>query len=67
MSAHEREAEAILNEVDELRAEVARHHRDFERWETMADKGAAHIDLNRQLQADVDRLKALVEALGGKP
>jgi transposase len=34
---------ALRDRVAELEAEVDRHHRDFERWEAMADKGAQQI------------------------
>lgn len=50
--------EAAENEIRELKAEIARHHKDFERWEAMANKGAqqvaklAAIDTLRQTWID---------------
>jgi len=38
---------ASLNE--ELEYEIARHHKDFKRWEAMADKGAAKIERARAI------------------
>ena len=49
--------------IEELEAEIARHHRDFERWETLADKGAAKIELNRQLVVENEALKSRIEIL----
>lgn len=50
--------EAAENEIRELKAEITRHHKDFERWEAMANKGAqqvaklAAIDTLRQTWID---------------
>lgn len=43
--------------VAELKMEIARHHRDFERWEEMADKGAARIAENIALRERVAELE----------
>ena len=34
----------FINLYRQQRQEIARHHRDFERWEEMADKGAKQLD-----------------------
>ena len=34
----------------ELQSEIARHHKDFQRWEEMADKGASQIKENARLR-----------------
>jgi len=34
-------AKRLLASYDELRQEIARHHKDFAQWEEMASKGAA--------------------------
>ena len=50
------EIERLRAALDDQHAEIARHHRDFERWEAMADKGAARIAENELLQRIVDCL-----------
>lgn len=36
--------------IVELKAEIARHHKDFEKWEEMADRGARLIAENENLR-----------------
>ena len=38
------------------RQEIARHHRDFEQWEDMADKGAQQIERSQLLTRVVTRV-----------
>lgn len=45
--------------IEDLKAEIKRHHADFERWEATADKGARQIEENK-------RLREIVEALSAK-
>lgn len=40
----------IIAELREARAEIARHHRDFARWEEMANRGAAALAENERLR-----------------
>ena len=49
--------------IEELEAEIRRHHADFERWETMADKGAAQLNLSKRLIVENEGLKAKVQLL----
>lgn len=49
----EQEIDELKQENQDLKQEIARHHKDFERWEEMAAKGARQIEENTQLK---DRL-----------
>lgn len=55
--------EAERRKVEELEAEVARHHRDFTRWEEMAEKGARHVAENAELRTEVERLWGALRTL----
>lgn len=52
--------EKALLEITELRAEIVRHHKDFERWEDMADKGAARIAENKVLKDAIQQLVRMI-------
>lgn len=52
-----------LDIINELQAEIARHHRDFERWEDMADKGAQRIEEVNRLRTQNEELLAQLERL----
>lgn len=49
--------------VKELQAEIRRHHQDFEKWEDMADKGAAQLNALRVSTEMCARLSARVAEL----
>lgn len=46
------EIEELKAEKEELQQEINRHHKDFSRWEEMADKGASQIN-NLQKQSEL--------------
>ena len=51
--------EAVLHLCDQLvdaKAEISRHHQDFERWEEMAAKGVERIEELKELREKVDVL-----------
>lgn len=52
-----------LDIINEQQAEIARHHRDFERWEAMADKGAQRIEEVNRLRTQNEELLAQLERL----
>lgn len=54
------EIEKALLEITELRAEIVRHHKDFERWEDMADKGAARIAENKALKDAIQQFVRMI-------
>lgn len=37
------DCDRIADALEDALAEIARHHKDFERWEAMADKGAQQV------------------------
>lgn len=43
--------------IEALEAEIDRHHKDFERWEAMADAGARRIQENKDLRAELDEIR----------
>lgn len=49
--------------IQDQAMEIARHHRDFDRWEEIADKGAARIAENVALRDSVKALEADVREL----
>lgn len=60
----------LLQLVEDQAQEIARHHKDFERWETMADKGAAQLEElewlrneNRELKEQASQHEAAMQAL----
>lgn len=53
---------AALAEVEDLRAEVARHHADFERWEQMAADGAGKVAAIAARDALLDQALELTTA-----
>lgn len=42
--------EVLLNKIKDLQQEIARHHKDFARWEEMAAKGARQIERTKELE-----------------
>lgn len=65
LSAIGDDVDALLNAwetnertVEDQRLEIARHHKDFARWEEMANKGAERIEENRDQRAKIDKLKS---------
>lgn len=48
------ELEDVKRELQEAREEIARHHKDFDRWETMADNANKRARmLEKQLQGSL--------------
>lgn len=56
-----REVEIAAAIVAEQEQEIARHHRDFERWEEMASKGAGQIERLKFLERAVEVLGPVAE------
>lgn len=53
----------LIDYLENIEAEIARHHKDFERWEAMADKGAAHLAENAKLREEVEQLRTRSQLL----
>lgn len=50
----------LRRQIDDLSAEIARHHRDFERWEAMADRAVrSKIEMRVALGRALDILDSL--------
>lgn len=58
------ELERLRKENADQAAEIARHHKDFARWEEMADKGAQQIEENKRLREHCDFMADTLTALG---
>ena len=46
----------LLEHIEDLQAEIRRHHADFEKWEEMALKGARKVEENKALRRIVKHL-----------
>lgn len=49
------ELDRMFQELAECRAEIKRHHRDFVKWEEIADRGYALLEENKALKKQLDR------------
>jgi len=47
----------LTEQIQDLKQEIARHHKDFERWEAMAEKGASQIERIKGLEAENHELR----------
>lgn len=46
----------VVEEKEELQREIVRHHKDFERWEEIADKGAQQLAEVHRLREEYNKL-----------
>jgi hypothetical protein len=61
LDAARQRANWFEEKCEEQEQEIARHHKDFERWEEMADKGAAQIERAKRLERAVQVLVPVAE------
>lgn len=55
--------QALESKVEDQSLEIDRHHKDFDAWEEMADRGAARIAENEELKRELESIKKSNESL----